>query len=92
MIEGRGAASHDCADVIALKREAEGCSWLRLGRMASSVPLSASQGVDWASSGHLSAFQGVAETRYPEYCRRNAIGVMRFEVRLYFGTNPSKRR
>lgn len=59
MIEGRGAASHDCADVIALEREAEDCSWLRLGRMASSVTLSASQGVDWAPSGHLSAFQGL---------------------------------
>ena len=69
MIEGRGAESHDCAEVIALEREAEGCSWLRLDRMASSVTLSASQGVDWVSSGHLSAFQGVAETRYPVYCR-----------------------
>ena len=55
MIEGRGAESHDCADAIALEREAEGCSWLRLDRMASSVTLSVSQGVDWASSGHLSA-------------------------------------
>ena len=92
MIEGRGAASHDCADVIALEREAEGCSWLRLDQMASSVTLSASQGVDWASSGHLSAFQGVARLRYPKYSGRIAIEVMRFLELGYLVGNPLKRR
>ena len=78
MIEGRGAESHDCADAIALEREAEGCSWLRLDRMASSVTLSVSQGVDWASSGHLSAFQGVAKTLCTEYIGHLLIETMRF--------------
>ena len=92
MIEGRGAESHDCADVIALEREAEGCSWLRLDQMASSVTLSASQGVDWVSSGHLSAFQGVAQTRYLMYSACYAIGIMRISEPSYLTTNPLKCR
>ncbi|ERI82233.1 hypothetical protein BIFBIF_02004 [Bifidobacterium bifidum ATCC 29521 = JCM 1255 = DSM 20456] len=50
------------------------------------------QGVDFGSAGHLSAFQGGAKTRYPKYDRRNTNGIMRFLGRLYFVTNPSKRR
>lgn len=41
---------------------------------------------------HLSAFQGVARLRYPEYSGRIAIEVMRFLELGYLAGNPLKRR
>ena len=61
-------------------------------RWQADTRLSPLRGVDFALSEHLSAFQGVAQTRYPEYAGTSRIGIMRFPARLYSGTNPTKRR
>ena len=49
-------------------------------------------GVDSGLSEHLSAFQGVAKTRYAGYSKLYVAGIMRFWERLYLSTTPSKRR
>ena len=49
-------------------------------------------GVDSGLSEHLSAFQGVAKTRYAGYSKLYVAGIMRFWERLYLSITPSKRR
>jgi hypothetical protein len=56
------------------------------------APLSRFRGVDSTLKEHLSAFQGVARLRYPEYSGRIAIEVMRFLELGYLAGNPLKRR
>ena len=88
----KGPHERVCATRDDLRRQIRKTVLHELGHYFAFPTRRSSDLVDSGLSEHLSAFQGVAKTRYAGYSKLYVAGIMRFWERLYLSTTPSKRR